>query len=163
MPNLERKFQRKVEESTVGMSLDTNASNHLQFGSAGLVFQKEVMFEQREIWKNGKICLTEVDKDSNLKDRIGMQMNQLDFVVMEKATKKFVGWEAKPTLEEGGENNDFVGVMRWEIFILSRSRLEDDTGREKVFVDEFEELALIDGRRSKHFRVRSSHGGGPRA
>jgi hypothetical protein len=93
------------------------------------------MFEQREIWKNGKICLIEVDKDNDLKDRIGIQMNQLDFVVMEKVAKKFAGWEAKPTMEEGGENNDFVGVRHGDIFILSRSPLEDGTGRGKVFAD----------------------------
>jgi hypothetical protein len=38
MPALERRFQGKVEEIMVGMSLDTSAAYHLPFDSAGLVF-----------------------------------------------------------------------------------------------------------------------------
>jgi hypothetical protein len=38
MPALERRFQGKVEEIMVGMSLDTSAAYHLSFDSTGLVF-----------------------------------------------------------------------------------------------------------------------------
>jgi hypothetical protein len=102
------------------------------------------MLKWIEVWEYDNICLTEVDKDGDLKNKIWIQMNQFDFVVMEEATQKLVGWETKPVLE-GVENNDFVGFMHGNIFILSQPSLKDNTGREKVVVDEFEKLALVNG------------------
>jgi hypothetical protein len=142
MPTFERRFQGEAEKITVGMSPD--AAHHLSFGSVGLVFHKEIMLKWIEVWEDDNICLTEVDKDGDLKNKIWIQMNQFDFVVVEEATQKLVGWETKPVLE-GVENNDFVGFMHGNIFILSQPSLKDNTGREKVVVDEFEKLALVNG------------------
>jgi hypothetical protein len=85
-----------------------------------------------------------VVKDGNSKDKVWIQMNQLDIVVIKKATKEFTGWETKPALKEGGEHHDFVGVGSRNVFIFCWSSLEDGTGGEKVILNDFEELALVD-------------------
>jgi hypothetical protein len=93
-------------------------------------------------------------QNGDLKDRIWIQMNQFNFVVMQEAANKLVGWETKPALEEGGENNNFIGISHGNTFILIRPPLKNDTGRENVVVDEFEKLTLIDGRKIEHFWMR---------
>jgi hypothetical protein len=87
VPTLEWGFQWKIEEIVIWPSLDPNTANHLPFGSTGLIFLEEIVFKEREIWENGKISLTQVDKDDDLKDRVWIQMNQFDFVVMKKVTR----------------------------------------------------------------------------
>jgi hypothetical protein len=72
-------------------------------------------------------------------------MNQLDLVVVEKATKEFAGGETEFTLEERSQHHNFVGVGSGDIFSLSRPPLEDGTGGEKVILDDLEEHTLIIG------------------
>jgi hypothetical protein len=71
-------------------------------------------------------------------------MNQLDFVMVKKTAKEYVGWETKPTLK-GGEHQNFVGVQSRNVFIFRQPPLGDSIGREKMILDKFEELTLIDG------------------
>jgi hypothetical protein len=80
---------------------------------------------------DGKISLTQMDEDGDLKNWVRVQMNQLDLVVAEKAAKEFIGGETKSTLEEGSQHHGFVGAESGDIFILSWSPLKDGTGREK--------------------------------
>jgi hypothetical protein len=50
MSALERWFQGKIEEITVLAGLDVNTTNDLSLGSTRLIFQEEIMFEEREVW-----------------------------------------------------------------------------------------------------------------
>jgi hypothetical protein len=61
--------------------------------------------------------------------KFGFRWTSLVFVVMDKAAKKFTGWEMKPAFEEGGEDNYLIGVGRTNVFILSRPPLKDSTRR----------------------------------
>jgi hypothetical protein len=52
VPSPERSFQRKVEEASARMGLKTYSPNNLSVSDTQLVFQEEVVFEQREIGRN---------------------------------------------------------------------------------------------------------------
>jgi hypothetical protein len=108
--------------------MDADTADDLSLGSTRLIFQEEIVFEDREIRKDGGISLAQVDKDGNLKDTVWIQMNQLDLVVMKKAAKEFACWETKPALKDGGEHHYFVGVGSRNVFIFHRPPLEDRTG-----------------------------------
>jgi hypothetical protein len=55
-----------------------------------MVFHEEIVLEQGKFWRNPKIGFTEVDKKGDLKNRIRVEMNQLDLVVVQKAMKEIV-------------------------------------------------------------------------
>jgi hypothetical protein len=67
-------------------------------------------------------------------------MNQFDLIVVEKVTEEFMSGETKSALEEGSQHHNLVGVGSWDIFILSRPPLENNTGGEKVILEKLEEL-----------------------
>jgi hypothetical protein len=47
-----------------------------------VVFQEEIVFEQEKIWRNPKIGFTEVDKNGDLKNRVRVDMNLFDLVMI---------------------------------------------------------------------------------
>jgi hypothetical protein len=49
VPSPERNLHRKVKETTQRVSLETNTSNNFLVRCAWLIFQKEVIFKQREV------------------------------------------------------------------------------------------------------------------
>jgi hypothetical protein len=52
VPSLKRRFNRKVEEATKRTGLESNIFDNLSVIGSWLIFQKEVVFEQRKIWRN---------------------------------------------------------------------------------------------------------------
>jgi hypothetical protein len=47
-----RGFQGKIKEVSARASLKTYAPNDLSVGSTRLILQEEIIFEQREVWRN---------------------------------------------------------------------------------------------------------------
>jgi hypothetical protein len=45
VPPLEGSFHWEIDKATVGASLKTNTTDNFLIGGAGLVFQKEIIFE----------------------------------------------------------------------------------------------------------------------
>jgi hypothetical protein len=45
VPCLKGSFHGVIDKSTVGASLNANTTDNLSMGGAGLVFQKEIIFE----------------------------------------------------------------------------------------------------------------------
>jgi hypothetical protein len=72
-----------------------------------------------------------VDKDSDLEDRIRVQMNQFNFLMLEESAQKIASRKAKSTLE-GGKHHDLIRIGCWDIFPSSRTPLEHGVIREKV-------------------------------
>jgi hypothetical protein len=64
-----------------------------------------------------------VDKYSDLKNRVWVEMNQLDLVVVQKTAKEIAGSKTKPTLEEGGEDHNFICVGCWDVLADGRAPL----------------------------------------
>jgi hypothetical protein len=46
IPSFERRFQGKDEKILMRSGLNANATHHLMFGGAWLIFQEEIMFEK---------------------------------------------------------------------------------------------------------------------
>jgi hypothetical protein len=55
VPALKGGLQRKVKEISVRPGLDANPANYLAFGSAGLIFQEEIVFEELKVWEDGEV------------------------------------------------------------------------------------------------------------
>jgi hypothetical protein len=68
VPPMEGSFHQKIDKATIGLSLKANTTDNFSIGGAGLVFQKEIIFEYGKVWVNSKEGLTKVDKDCNLED-----------------------------------------------------------------------------------------------
>jgi hypothetical protein len=52
VPSLKRGFQGKIEEASVRASLKTYAPIDHSVGATWLILQEEIIFEQREVWRN---------------------------------------------------------------------------------------------------------------
>jgi hypothetical protein len=55
--------------------LDAYAANNLSVIGARLILQEEVAFEQGEVWRHDEEDLTQMHKDSDLKNGVRVQMN----------------------------------------------------------------------------------------
>jgi hypothetical protein len=75
VPALVGGLQRKGEQILVGPGLKTDSAHHLAVGGAQLVLKEEIVFEKGEVGKDNEVSLVEMDKDSNLKNGIGIQMD----------------------------------------------------------------------------------------
>ena len=54
---------------------------------------------------NAEESFAHSDKDGKMENGIRGQLPKLDLLGKEEATKKFVGWKGKPTLQKGNEHN----------------------------------------------------------
>jgi hypothetical protein len=52
MPSLERSFHQKIKEAATRVSLKAYAIDNLSVIGVGLIFQEEVAFERRKIWRH---------------------------------------------------------------------------------------------------------------
>jgi phosphorylcholine metabolism protein LicD len=52
--------------------------------------------------EDDKVCFTNMHEDINLENGVGIQVNQLNFVVAEEVVKEITGRKTKSSLEEGG-------------------------------------------------------------
>jgi hypothetical protein len=59
----------------VRAGLETHTSDNLAVSGVRLVFKEKVILEQRKIRRNAKICITKMDKDSNLENGIRIEMD----------------------------------------------------------------------------------------
>jgi hypothetical protein len=75
MPSSERSLQRKVKEASTRVGLNTYTHDNLSVSSTRLVFQKKIVLEQGKIRETSKEIFTEMDKDGDLKNEIGIKMD----------------------------------------------------------------------------------------
>jgi hypothetical protein len=101
VPSFERGFQGVVKEVTAQASLNTNTTNNLLVSNARLIFQEEIMLEQRKVGVYGEISLAQIDQDDDLENGVRVEMDQLNLVVMQKTAEEFTGRETKSALEKG--------------------------------------------------------------
>jgi ribosome-associated protein YbcJ (S4-like RNA binding protein) len=103
VPALERGFQRKGQETPVGLSLNADSAHHLVVGGAQLVLQEKVVLEEGEVRKDGEVSVTEMDKNGDLKKGDVIQMDELNLEVVEEAAEEIAGREPKCPLEKAFE------------------------------------------------------------
>jgi hypothetical protein len=127
VPSFERRFHREVQEVVVWASLEADTTDNLVLCNTLLILQEEVMFKHREIGVYSEIGLAQMNKDCDLKDRIRVEMSWINFVIMEETTEEFAGRKVESSLEEGGQNHNFICVGCWDVSIFCRPSLEHDT------------------------------------
>jgi hypothetical protein len=116
------------------------------------------VLEEGEVREDSKVALTEVDKDNNLEDGIGIEMDKLNLIVMKEDTEKITGKEAKSSLEKGSQHHDFLGMRGGNFFIFCRPPLNHDTVREEMLLYKFKQFLFIDEGGLELLGVRGSHG-----
>jgi hypothetical protein len=75
VPSPKGSFHQKFKEAGERAGLETHTSDNLAVSDAQLVFQEEVIFEQRKIRGNAKKCLIKMDKDGDLEGQIRVEMD----------------------------------------------------------------------------------------
>jgi hypothetical protein len=80
--------------------LETHAPNNLSVGSTRLIFQEEVVLKQWKVRRTSEKIFAKMDENGNMKNRDGIEMDQLDFVVVKEPVEEVVHQEAKSTQEE---------------------------------------------------------------
>jgi hypothetical protein len=75
------------------------------------------MFEEGKVGGNGKVALTEMDKDGDLKNGVLIEMNKFNLIVMEVADE-ITGREYESSLEKGSHHHNFFGMRGGNFFIL---------------------------------------------
>jgi hypothetical protein len=66
---------------------------------AQLIHQNDEILEKGEIRKDGEVSLTEVEKDDDLENVIGIQMDEFNLEVVKESTKKIASWKLKSPLK----------------------------------------------------------------
>jgi hypothetical protein len=112
-PSLNAIFQRNVKIFILPASVkfQTSASNMLMLPSIHLGSAMVKVLPKPKVWKNSKESFAKVDKHSNLKHRIGIQMRKVRIVKIEKTTKKGRNWQGQSPDEKMHENNRLVGIL----------------------------------------------------
>jgi hypothetical protein len=75
------------------------------------------MFEEGKVGGNGKVALTEMDKDGDLKNGVLIEMNKFNLIVTEVADE-ITGREYESSLEKGSHHHNFFGMRGGNFFIL---------------------------------------------
>jgi hypothetical protein len=101
VPSLERRFRREIKKTSTRVSLEAYAPYNFPDGGAQLVLQKKIIFEQWEVGRNPQKSFTEVDKDCDLENGVGIQMDKFYLIMVQESTEEITSWKSKPTLEEG--------------------------------------------------------------
>jgi hypothetical protein len=82
-----------------------------------------------------EISFVEMHEDVYLKNRVRVQMDQLNLVMIEQVAKEVASRKAKSALKKGLWDYNLIGVRRRDVFILSRPPFEDSMGWKEMFID----------------------------
>jgi hypothetical protein len=78
----------KIEEANMMVGLETYAPNNLLIGVTRLELQEEIVLEKREVRRNPEEDLVEMDENSDLKNGVGVKVNQLNLVVVHGGNRR---------------------------------------------------------------------------
>jgi hypothetical protein len=82
VPSLKSSFQGKVEKADTRAGLETYEPNNLSVGSIQLILQEELVFEKRKVRRNLEKNLTKMDENGDLKNKVRVNMNKLNLIVV---------------------------------------------------------------------------------
>jgi hypothetical protein len=110
-----------------------------------LILQEEIIFEKRKIRRDCEVSLTEMHKNGDLKNGIGIQMDEFDLEMMDLAVEEVTTGEPGSPLKEGLGYHKLIGIWGGDLLTLCRPPLENDTGREEMVGYQLKDLVLING------------------
>jgi hypothetical protein len=111
-PSLDTVLQRDIEIFNLPASVKLQAStaNKLMLSSSHLGLAVVEILPKPEMRKNSKESFAEVNKDGNLKNKIGVQVGKIQRINIEKAAEERRSWQGQSLDEKWHEDNSFVGV-----------------------------------------------------
>jgi hypothetical protein len=92
-------------------------------------------------------------KNGDLKNRIRVEMNLLDLVVVQMVAEEIADWKTKPTMEGGGKHHNLICVGCWDVLTGGRAPLHHLTIWEKIARDKLMDLVFVADRWLEHVRV----------
>jgi hypothetical protein len=104
-----------------------------------------------------------VDKNSNLKNGVRVQMDEFNLVMIKESTKEIAGRKAKSTLEKGREHHNLSRIGCRNVFPGGRTPLQDIAVHEKVIRIKLVDFTFIRNGWLERMRVWGGHHGGERS
>jgi hypothetical protein len=69
------------------------------------------VFPQTKVRKNSKVGFTQMDKDRNLQNRVGIQMSEIQIVKVKETAKEGKNWKSKATEKKRNVNDGLVSIL----------------------------------------------------
>jgi hypothetical protein len=156
-----RTMSRAIHEDMFSRTgLETHTPNNLLVGDPRLIFQEEVILKQKKARRNSKKIFTKMYENGDLKNRVAIEMDQLNFVVAKEPTEDIIDQEAKSMLEEGGKHDNLIRIGCWDVFPGGRTPLQHCAVPEKVIHDKLVDSILIHNGRLEKVRMLGGHSWG---
>jgi hypothetical protein len=71
------------------------------------------VFPQAKMWQNTKVGFTQMNKNKNLQNRIGIQMGQIQMIEIKETAEERRNRKSKAVDEKRNIDNRLVGVLCW--------------------------------------------------
>jgi hypothetical protein len=110
---------RQALVSRIFTHLNTSPSYYSRVVGTRLWLHPEELPEQNPVGLDSHKCLTELYKDRDVKDTIGIKIQVLDVVVPEKTFEEITGGECESTLHESGEHWNLIWILLRGIRVAS--------------------------------------------
>jgi hypothetical protein len=104
------------------------------------------VFPQTEVRKNSKVGLTQVNKDRNLQNRVGIQVSQIQMVKVKETAKERRNGKGKTTNKKRNINNGLVGVLCRDSNPTTNPPRTKLLGRKNSDIDKMEKIRLGNNR-----------------
>jgi hypothetical protein len=143
VPSPKRSFQGKNEKASTRATLVAYTPDNLPVGSTQLVLQEKIVSEEREVRRNPKENFTKMDENGNLKNGVRVDLNQFDLVVVQESVEEIIDRKTEPTLEEGCEHHNFIGIGCRDVLTGSRAPLQHRAVWEKMAFNKLVNLIFI--------------------
>jgi hypothetical protein len=101
----------QVLVSGVLTHLDVGTSDYSWIVGTRLRLQPKKLEEQNLVGLDTHERFAEMDKDGDMEDVIGVEIQVLDVIVPEHSFEEFTSGECQSTLQEPGEHQNFVQVL----------------------------------------------------
>jgi hypothetical protein len=73
--------------------LETYALNNLSVSGTRLILQEEVIFEKKKVRRNPNKNLTKMDENGDLNNRVRINMNELNLIVVQESVEEITDAE----------------------------------------------------------------------
>jgi hypothetical protein len=70
------------------------------------------VFPQTKVRKNSKVGFTQMDKDRNLQNRVGIQMSQIQIVKVKETAEEGRNWKSEAAEKKRNVNDGLVSILR---------------------------------------------------
>jgi hypothetical protein len=104
------------------------------------------VFPQTKVRENSKVGLTQMDKDINLQDRIGIQMSQIQIVKVKETAKEGRNWKSKAAEKKRNVNDGLVSILRQDSNPMANPPETKLLRRKNSDIDKVEKIWLRNNR-----------------